>query len=473
MARASAKDRNLNKAMLNYGHNHEADTSLLDKLKFDVELEKNFENDPFLPKRDIYHYAKDKVAGISDVLNIPMLHQKNSTLHRRKKRHIPILPKTVADFEKLISDKTYSSTFAADHRKLPFYRGVWTKHRSEDSIVYISESVLQTFNTEKDGTMRGDGTFKVLPRHIQFRQLFIISVEYRDQSYPLAYILMKKRNFRSYDTIFGHLKSLITVNITEFMADYETATRKAVRKFFPNAMLAGCYFHYCQAIRKASKRFGMWKDALFADAIKEVSSLALLPKNFVSSGFQYIGNKFSTSIRWGRFSDYWNRQWRKANISVYGLINRTNNFAESLNKSINSLIKRKHPDIWVLIHNIKKVERDKADEILKAYHGTIIHTRRSGPTSALNKKINDATEIFERTLDIPRFLANVTCDTTLDILLKERVSSNADDEYDNDFEDEYEGEDVIPNDFNNAVTNGPRVQIVIPKVIDYSDAASK
>lgn len=276
-------------------------------------------------------------------------------------------------------------------------------------------------------------------------------MEYRDRSYPLAYILMKKRNFKSYDTIFSHIKSLITVNITEFMADYELATRKAVRKHFPNAILAGCYFHYCQAIRKAAKRHGLSIDARFAAAIKEISSLALLPNNFVVRGFKHIGKKFSNSVRWGRFSNYWNNQWKNANISVFNLTNRTNNFAESFNKSINSLIKRKHPDIWTLVHNLKKVERDKADEILKSQKGVIISTRRTQVMKDLDKKIKGATEIFEETLDIGRFLDNVSCDTSLDILLKERIDSTTDENF---IEEEYE-EEVIPNHFNQSTVFNP------------------
>lgn len=479
LARVSARDRNYDKAMLNNDHNHKADLTLFDKLKFDVELEQKFNENPFFPKRDIYHNAKTKVKGISDNLNIPRLTQKNSTLHRRKKRHIPVLPKTIADFEKLISQETYNSTFTKDNRNLPFYRGVWTKHQSEENIVYISESVLQTFNTLENGTMRGDGTFKVLPSHIKFRQLFIVSIEYRDRSYPLAYILMKKKNFRSYDMIFGHLKKLITVNITEFMADYELATRKAVTKHFPNAMLAGCYFHYCQAIRKAAKRHGLSKDVRFAHAIKEVSSLALLPNNFVSKGFEHIGKRFKDSIRWTRFSQYWDKQWKKANISVFGLIHRTNNFAESFNRSINTLIKRKHPDLWTLIHNLKKVEMDEADEILKAHLGVIIPTRRTEVMRSMDRKIKEATEVFKKTGDIPRFLDNVTCDTNLDVILNERIHTVTDDADEINFEEDDDDEEVIPNIFRNATNfflrkdNHPQQLLLLENVTQNQQMSGK
>lgn len=34
------------------------------------------------------------------------------------------------------------------------------------------------------------------------------------------------------------------------MTDYEKAMRNALRELFPNSQLYGCWFHYCQALKK-------------------------------------------------------------------------------------------------------------------------------------------------------------------------------------------------------------------------------
>lgn len=305
-----------------------------------------------------------------------MLSRKRSFISRRRRKNIPKLPQTVEYLEELLADPKYSEYYTKDYRKRPFYSGVWRTKSKEENIVFIYEKFFNMFNTLTDGTMRVDGTFRALPKHIKFRQLFIISIIYRDRSYPLAYILMKKKNFRSYDT-FAKLKTLLTANITEIMADYEAGTRKALLKNFANARLAGCFFHYCQAIRKNAKRFGLSKDVKFEQAIKEVSALALLPENYIADGFKEINDRFTKSVRWDRFLEYWNRQWLKAYISVWALTNRTNNYAESFNKSINTLLKSKNPNIWILIFNLKKLELDYSDEITKAHKGIIILTESS------------------------------------------------------------------------------------------------
>lgn len=216
--------------------------------------------------------------------------------------------------------------------------------------MFVSESVLNKLKETKfEIRMLMDGTFKVLPRHIKFRQLYIISIIIDERCYPLVYILMEKKTQRSYRLIFEKLKWLMgPCEITNIMSDYEAATRKALKIEFSRARISGCYFLYVKAINKAARRFGVSKDEKFHTAIQKVSALALLPNEFITSGFNIIDREnrsLKYSARWSRFKKYWNRQWSKANISVYGLIDRTNNFAESMNKSLNVLAKVMGPNI--------------------------------------------------------------------------------------------------------------------------------
>lgn len=63
-------------------------------------------------------------------------------------------------------------------------------------------------------------------------------------------------------------------------------------------------------------------------------------------------------------------------------------------------------------------------------------------TTSLNKQIEGATEIFNRTKDIGRFLQNVTYDIRLDILLKERLNINEMDE-----DEKHDYDEINPNSF--------------------------
>lgn len=97
-----------------------------------------------------------------------------------------------------------------------------------------------------------------------------------------------------------------------------------------------------KAIIAIAKKFGLSKYDVYTKPILEMCHLALLPNSFVYEGFQYVANQLCSSPKWDRFCSYYNRQWVDANVSVYGLKNRTNNFSESLNKS-SSLVNGKKP----------------------------------------------------------------------------------------------------------------------------------
>ncbi len=217
---------------------------------------------------------------------------------------------------------------------------------------------------------------------------------------------------------------------------------------FPEAKIYGCYFHYVQAITKAFRRYGLNKNRnKFDETMQKVSALALLPNDYISIGFDSIAKNFKKSKSFARFADYWRRQWAGANISVYDLRHRTNNFAESLNKSINMLIGYKHPNIWRLIHNLKLVEADKSDELLRAVKSRVSEKiYKNADMKKLNKKIKAATKMFKKHQDVEMFLDAVTFNENMQNHFKERIYI---DDVDTDYAayaDEDEDEEIIPND---------------------------
>lgn len=183
----------------------------------------------------------------------------------------------------------------------------------------------------------------------------------------------------------------------------------------------------------------------------------MLPNNFISKGFDVVDKKVQNSERWNRFSLYWKRQWRTANISVYGLRHRTNNFLESLNKSTNFLSGRSHQDIWSVIRTIKSMEMDKVDELEQNVDGKMFKTKPNKFTIEMNEKILDATLIFEETEDVDRFLSNVSYrgDIVLTCTDSDSDNSEGEDCKDDDSDDGF-FDDFIANDFdesNNFVRN--------------------
>lgn len=57
---------------------------------------------------------------------------------------------------------------------------------------------------------------------------------------------------------YEHVFQFIDANLFKFQAstfhtDYEMGLRKALRNVFPTATLKGCWFHYCQAMRRKTQ----------------------------------------------------------------------------------------------------------------------------------------------------------------------------------------------------------------------------
>lgn len=452
-ARAKAPDNNFENAILTRPHNHLPHNGKVDKEKFDKTLKKVCDDNPYLYPRELYVKTRKQMKSQINPLNIPLKGKYNSFIQRKKRKIIPKIPKSIDEFEEFIEN--YKEQYFYDERNLPFYRKVWRTKSGESNIVFISESVLAKLKDLKENIqLLMDGTFKVLPRRPKFRQLYIISLIFDGRCYPLAYILMERKTVNSYNIIFDNLISLFpSCQISNFMADYEAATRKAIKKKFPLARISGCYFHYVQAINKVARKFGLSKDVKFEIAIQKISALALLPNEFVSKGFRVIdreNSELKDSLRWNRFKKYWCRQWKNANISVYGLPHRTNNFAESQNKSLNLLAKVKHPNIWILIEHLKTLEMDKTDELEKHRLGEIFKKRKGkDEMNRLNEKISNATKIFEEEQNVSKFLNNITFGERMENFFKERIFlEGIDDECDDDSGfDEEEDEEFIGNDF--------------------------
>lgn len=447
-ARVTVRDNNYKTAAMTIGHNHPPDQRIFDNQIFDKKLEENIDRDPFQTPRQVYLTTKTQLIDVIDLQNIPSLKKKEAFIYRRQRKYVPLLPSTVEEFEEYITDERYRPFFTNDHRNLPYFRGVWTSSKGERNLVFISESILRLINTMNHISFFMDGTYKALPHHISFRQLYVISVTYENQCYPLAYIFMEKKTFTSYDIIFQNLKFMMpSVEVVKLMTDYEAATRKALKKHFPNARIAGCFFHYVQAMVKSTKRFGLRSDERFNDAVKKLCHLALLPNDFVVTGFASIDNSLTNinSTRWERFRKYWLKQWGSANISVYGLVDRSNNFSESNNKSLNSLLMKHHPNIWYLIKTLKLLEMDKSDQIGRATKGEMIETKRNKDVVLFNEKVAKATKSFDEDQDIDRFLERVTYGENVELFVKDQVNI-MDESCDDDIDDEGD-EEVIPNNY--------------------------
>ena len=82
------------------------------------------------------------------------------------------------------------------------------------------------------------------------------------QTFVAGFILMEAKSEANYREVFIQLKNIInsmnlSLNPSVIMTDFEKALQNSISREFTESRLAGCLFHFCQALhRKAVKIFG-------------------------------------------------------------------------------------------------------------------------------------------------------------------------------------------------------------------------
>ena len=119
------------------------------------------------------------------------------------------------------------------------------------------------------------------------------------------------------------------------MADWEQASRNSASEIRPNAVVKGCFYHYTSAVQKRFQKLGLSSESNYPASrktINHVLCLPLLPSNKIVETFNEIkrDNPPQTLAIWLQYVE---RQWiirhGSENLSVNGLQDRTNNYAES------------------------------------------------------------------------------------------------------------------------------------------------
>ncbi|WUR02125.1 MULE domain-containing protein [Vairimorpha necatrix] len=233
---------------------------------------------------------------------------------------------------------------------------------------------------EKIDTFVVDGTFKSSPRG--FYQIVVFHEHIFGKSFPYIYILLKGKSERSYSRAFDKCKELVTLNVENFVTDFERGLVNALRMSFPEANCNGCLFHLGQA---AYKRVGAIRDikkfkndSNYNLVFKKILRLAFVPIRDVRVFYKDIkifiqDNSITTTANFqlyfkNNYSVFYvtredNGGRAVANINFWNVfdrvkneIPRTSNIAESGNKTINKRMETRNPNIALFISRILDCE---------------------------------------------------------------------------------------------------------------------
>lgn len=91
-----------------------------------------------------------------------------------------------------------------------------------------------------------DGTFFVAPQG--FSQVYTIMGKFKNKNIPLIYCITKQKDEKNYEYIFNFIRNKINCSKKYFLIDNEKAPFNVIRKFFPDSLITGCYFHLSQIL---------------------------------------------------------------------------------------------------------------------------------------------------------------------------------------------------------------------------------
>lgn len=266
---------------------------------------------------------------------------------------------------------------------------------------------------------------------------------------------MESKCVPSYEQVFKYIENhLIKLSPQLIHSDYEASLVRALRNVYPGAKITGCWFHYCQALRRRF-RYGKKKE-MFRDLMnnpdaynlyKKLLSLPLLPATRIEEGFNIIKEEifkkdfsrfFKSTL--GYFDNYWLKKCEQ--ISVFKVEHRTTSSLESFNAILNSLTPRGGHFFKVIDRLYEQIDI-QSKRISEVFLGTSEPScKRSKKQQNKNDNINLCMKKFENgTWDVAQYLnkviqSNCFDSTELDaIFMNESIQQNSESE--NEIEEDY------------------------------------
>ena len=124
-----------------------------------------------------------------------------------------------------------------------------------------------------------------------FNQLYTTHAEVDGSMFPIVFVLVEERTVNAYEFVFNALKANGLV-VKMYMADFEVASRTAIRNVFGNVAVKGCWFHYTQAIMRRAKMIGIERayrpSELVNTTIRRLFGLAFVDSTEVGSAVRAI-----------------------------------------------------------------------------------------------------------------------------------------------------------------------------------------
>ncbi|XP_044594352.1 uncharacterized protein LOC123271884 [Cotesia glomerata] len=279
---------------------------------------------------------------------------------------------------------------------------------------FSNPQMLATLNTDM---LFMDATFKVIPLAPKAYQFFTILALVDDTAIPVFWALMERKTTDGYIAALTYFHQILTPHIRPaiVMTDFETALLRPIRTIFSEATHKGCFFHFCQAIihkLKDLRLFNLiwnWRNGQIL--LRKFLALALLPAQVIGVTYnwliQTLPNEIANALR--PFIVYFRRQWiniiSSEQLSIFGLVNRTNNYSEAYNRVLRLRL-GPHPTIWDFTERLTNLLCICHVEYISLRMGNAVRRRAQNHVYEQNEKLQKLWWLFqEGFLNNVQFLA--------------------------------------------------------------------
>lgn len=392
-----------------HNHKHKAEFEIVyNSLKARVAIE----------KRQLHEMHKEALRSLSIEASGMLAWPKvRHTLQRIRRKMMPPCNSFETMINLLENDDLVFENFGK-LRESNFYQGT------------INDEIMVFANMELIGELGEsiqifvDGTFNVTP--FKMGQLLIVLAELRGTPRPILYAIMGRAKEEDYMYLFEFIKdSIISQDGTvrrprTGLTDFEIPMRRAIEKVWPEIILSGCNFHYCQALRRRALKIQelstkITKATYHHKILNMFMRLSLLPLDRVETGLRKL-EQCITSMDldddFEEFLTYFHRTWivlyKKEEWNVFNLDRRSNNNIEGYNRKVKQYIRR-NPSPWLFLEAISDLAYDASASYQYDYHREITHiVDRSQLSGPLNQAL---IELNSGNIDELKFLeimANLT-----------------------------------------------------------------
>ncbi|XP_046549864.1 uncharacterized protein LOC124259721 [Haliotis rubra] len=149
---------------------------------------------------------------------------------------------------------------------------------------------------------------------------------------------------------------------SEIQIHFEVSAIRAVEEIYEDCEVRGCFFHFTQAVWRKVAEKGLtndYKDIPQVQAyIRRAAALPLLPRDMVQDTWIAAMNEGPESEKVRNFNDYVTSTWvdYETRFPVRIWTQYGNNHLEGWHLKLKNLIAKAHPNIYLFVANIKKIE---------------------------------------------------------------------------------------------------------------------